>query len=105
MVLSDFLSRQKNDYSNPHEIIPISFNMYKILNDNYYNTEKYYVQMRSHAKSSGIKLPEVHGMRRNLDPNVKPEKQHAIPKQGSTERPCTGQEGAALRRKRPDPIN
>ena len=40
MVLSDFLSRQKNDNSNPHEIIPISFNMYKILNDNYYNIEK-----------------------------------------------------------------
>ena len=28
MVLSDFLSRQKNDDSNPHEIIPISFNTY-----------------------------------------------------------------------------
>ena len=40
MVLSDFLSRQKNDDSNPHEIIPISFNTNKILNDNYYNIEK-----------------------------------------------------------------
>ena len=29
MVLSDFLSRQKNYDSNPHEIIPISFNTYK----------------------------------------------------------------------------
>ena len=46
--------------------------------------------MRSQARSSGIKLPEVHGVRKNLDPNVKPEKQHAIPKQGSAERPCTG---------------
>ena len=27
MILSNFLSRQKNDNSNPHEIIPISFNM------------------------------------------------------------------------------
>ena len=27
MILSDFLSRQKNDNSNPHEIIPISFSM------------------------------------------------------------------------------
>ena len=25
MVLSDFLSRQKNDENNPHEIVPISF--------------------------------------------------------------------------------
>ena len=27
VVLIDFLSSQKNDNSNPHEIIPISFNM------------------------------------------------------------------------------
>ena len=31
MVLSDFLSEQNNDNSNPHEIIPISFNMHKVL--------------------------------------------------------------------------
>ena len=37
MILSDFLSWQKNDDSNPHEIIPLSFNMYQILDDNYYN--------------------------------------------------------------------
>ena len=61
--------------------------------------------MRSQAKSSGIKLQEVHGMRKNLDPNVEPEKQHAIPKQGSAERPHTGQGRAGLRRKRPEPIN
>ena len=35
MVLSDFLSRQTNDNSNPHEIISISFNMYKVLQENY----------------------------------------------------------------------
>ena len=40
MILSDFLSRQKNDDSNPHEIIPISYNMCQSLDDNYYN-EKY----------------------------------------------------------------
>ena len=34
MILSDFLSRQKNNNSNPHETIPISFNMCQILNDN-----------------------------------------------------------------------
>ena len=84
MVLSDFLSRQKNDDS--HEIIPISFNMHRILNDNYCNVEKYYAQMRSQAKSSGIKLPEVHRVRKTLDPNV-------------------GQDGARLRRERPDLIN
>ena len=39
MVLSNFLSSQKNDDSNLHKIIPISFNTYKILNDKYYNIE------------------------------------------------------------------
>ena len=29
MILSDFLSRQMHDTSDPHEIIPLSFNMYK----------------------------------------------------------------------------
>ena len=55
-------------------------NMYTILNDSYYNIEKYLLETRSQAKSSGIKLPEVHGVGKNLDPNIKPEKQHAIPK-------------------------
>ena len=31
MVLSDFLSRQKTDVSNPHEIIPISFHLRGVL--------------------------------------------------------------------------
>ena len=104
MILRDFLSRQKNNDSNPHEIIPISFNMCQIIDDNYYS-EKYLIQMRSQAKSSVIKLPEVHGIGKNLDSTLKPEKQHAIPKQGSMERLHTGQGRAGSRRKRPDPIN
>ena len=99
-----FLLWQKHDDSNPHEIIPISFNMFQVLDDNYYN-EKYLIQMRSQAQSSGIKLLKVHGMRKNLDPNLKPEIQHAIPKQGNKERPCIGQGRSGSRRKRPDPIN
>ena len=39
MILSDFLSRQETDKSDPHEIIPISFAMKAILNDRYYNVE------------------------------------------------------------------
>ena len=31
MALSDFLLRQNHDDRNPHEIIPISFNMYLVL--------------------------------------------------------------------------
>ena len=34
MILSDFLSQQNNDDSSPNEIIPISFDMYKILENN-----------------------------------------------------------------------
>ena len=64
MILSDFVSWQNNNNSNPHKIIPISFNMYQILDENYYN-EKYLIQTRSQTKSSGTKLLEVHGMRRN----------------------------------------
>ena len=78
MVMSNFLSRQTHDKSNPHEIIPISFNMHNVLHKNYYNLgeiDNYLVQMHSQTKSSGIKLPEVHCMRKNLDPNILLEKQ------------------------------
>ena len=36
MILSDFLSRQIEDDSNLHEIIPISCNIWEILQDNYH---------------------------------------------------------------------
>ena len=44
-------------------------------------------------------------MGKNLDPNIKPEKQHTNPIKGSTEKPHIGQGRAELKRKRPDPIN
>ena len=77
MILSNFLSRQKHDDSNPHEIIQISFNMYSILQEIYYNigrSERYLVQTRFQVKSSRIKLPEVHGVSKGLDLNIQPEK-------------------------------
>ena len=80
MILSDVLSRQKHDDSNTHEIIPVSFNMQGILKSKYYNlgegrVGKYLVQMRSQAKSSGIKLTEVYGIGKGLDQNIQQEKQ------------------------------
>ena len=105
MVLSEFLSRQNNDDSNPHEIIPISFIMHKVLQENYYNIDSYIVQTRYEAISSGIKLPEVHGIRKNLDPNIKPEKQQANPINGCIVKPCICPCRAGLKRKRSDPIN
>ena len=59
-ILSDILSRQGTDKSNPHEVIPISFDMKAILNDKYYNVEgeefKYLVHTCSQTKSRGIKI-------------------------------------------------
>ena len=103
MVLSYFGSRQKHDDGNPHEILPFSFSMYQVFHETYYdigNTEHYLVQTRSQTKSSGIKLPEVHDMRKNLDPNILPEKQHANPMKGSIEKSCIGQGRAGLKRRR-----
>ena len=105
MILSDFLSRQGNDNSDPSEIIPISFNVYNILEENRNlgmckrNEGKFLIQMHSQAKTSGTTLPEVHGVRKKLDPNMRPEKQHTLPKKEVTERPCVGQGRARLRRK------
>ena len=70
MVLSDFLSRQKTDDSNPHELIPISFTLRSQVNNHFYQinsrtdqpkTDECLVQTRSQAKSSGIKILEIHG--------------------------------------------
>ena len=77
MILSDFLSRQKQDNRNPHEIIPISFNMQTVLKSRYYNISekeqgKNLVQARSQDKSSGIILPEVHGIGKEIDLNMRP---------------------------------
>ena len=90
MVLSDFLSRQKNDDSDPHEIIPISFTLKSLSCEHFYqfnNTtrssetemNKYLIQTRSQAKSSGIKVPEIHGVNKEINPHVKPERQRPLP--------------------------
>ena len=50
-------------------------------------TENYLIQTRSQAKSSGIKVPEIHGANKRINPHVKPGKQgplltlprHSIP--------------------------
>ena len=79
--------------------------MHKVLQENYYKINNYLVQTRSQARSSGIKLQEVHSMRKNLDSNIKPEKQHANAIKGSVVKPHIGQGRAGLKRKRSDPIN
>ena len=58
--------QQSNDDSNPSEIIPISFNTYKILEDNrenfgkcnnHFSSEKYLIQTCSQAKNEWCKTP------------------------------------------------
>ena len=111
MIFSDFLSQQENDNSNPSEIIPISFNTYSILEDNRNfdicknEDEKYLIQTCSQARTSGTKLLGVHEVRKESNPNLRPEKQHAMPKQGISEKLRVGQGRAGLRRRRPDHFN
>ena len=91
----------------------MSFNMYKILEDNRnfgkcnnkIDNEKYVIQTCSQAKTSTTKLLEVNGVQKELDPNLRPEKQHIISKQGKLARLQVGQGRAGLRRRKPDPIN
>ena len=81
--------------------------MYKILentSENFSNN-KYLIQTQSIAKSSGVKLPEDHGVDKSLNPNLRPEKHHTFPKQGNLERLHIGQGRARPKRKKPDPIN
>ena len=55
---------------------------------------------------TGTKPPEVHRVRKDLNPNLRPEKQHTMPKKGMTEKPRIGQGRAELRRKHvPDHID
>ena len=112
--MSDFLSRQKIDINNTHEIIPISFNIRNVLHDRYYkigrvmtNSDKYLVQTRSQSKSSGVKLPEVLRVDKGIDPHVQPEKQTLKPltivspeiKTPTWKKPRLGQGRTGLRRK------
>ena len=88
--------------------------MYKILEDNKdnfgkynndFSSEIYLIQTHFQAKMSSTRLPEVHRLQKELDPNLRPEKQHAISKQGKSERLQMGQGRAGSRRRKPDPIN
>ena len=99
-----FLSRQNIDDSNPHEIIPISFNLRTVLQEKYYNLEeekeRYMIQTRSQTKASGVQLPEVHGTGKGLDPHKIPEKQlQPVVKPAIEKKPRLGQGRAGLKRK------
>ena len=84
--------------------------MREVLQENYYNlgdmTEDYIylVQTRSQAKSSGVKVPEAHGIGKSLVPHVKSERQKSVVKLPTDKRlpipkPRIGQGRARIRRK------
>ena len=57
-------------------LYPYEFDMKAILKDKYYsvgNESRYLVQTCSQVKARGIKLPEVHGVDKGVDPDLKPE--------------------------------
>ena len=75
------------DNSNPHEIIPISFTLKSPVGNHFYQinneinqpkTSKYLIQTSSQAKSSGIKVLEIHDMNKGLNPHVKLGKQRPL---------------------------
>ena len=42
-------------------------------------TNKYLIQTRSQAKSSGFRVPEIHGVNKGINPHVKPGRQRPLP--------------------------
>ena len=81
MVLCDYLSRVNVDpQEDPHKIIPISFTIQDILQEEYNSLvaeeivlPHFNVATRSSTQKAGISMPAVHGSQKALDPHSKPE--------------------------------
>ena len=75
--------------------------------------DKYLVQTRSQVRSSGIRLPEIHGANKGLDPHVQPGKQKSFPIQTVNKgmpthpipKPRIGQGRAMDQEERSKPLN
>ena len=66
----------------------MSFTLKSLVDNHFYQinnkisqpkTSKYIIQTRSQAKSGGIKVLEIHGMNKGLNPHIKPGKQIPLP--------------------------
>ena len=62
MVLSDFLSRQLGDKSDPHQIIPISFNIKEVFRRNYQDNAEAAFMVQTRSQSKGVKAPTEKGL-------------------------------------------
>ena len=104
MILCDFLSRVNVDDSDPHHLIPIAFHQmelepvqfnpneileyfyrweelgYYIYAEKILPEQQYFIMTRSAAQETGAKLPEVHGVNKPLDPDLRPEKDKGLQK-------------------------
>ena len=85
MILGDFQSGQIEDDSNPHEIIPISFNIWDVLQDNYHllTTDTYNMQTRAQEKAQA-NTPTM--------PNTPPEKEEQKATPEATKLPIQAEE-------------
>ena len=78
MILSDYLSRHRQNDLDPSELIPISFcclRVYRSLIDDRIGEDIFCIKTRSSANMTDEKVGEVHGANKPLDPNYKPEHQ------------------------------
>ena len=76
MILCDFVSRVAADDSDPMDLIPISFNVYELLQDHYSSIEAFNVMTRKARAQAGLAPPpSVHGAVKGVNPNLKPETQ------------------------------
>ena len=93
MKLCDFLSRIDVDNGNPGEVIPISFNSFSMLNTFrkliLQQADKLLIVTRSASKAAGTILPPVHGVKKHLDPNVKPEHDKPVISQNKQKGPTS----------------
>ena len=78
MILSDYLSRQRQKDLDPSELIPISFcclKVYRSFIDDRIGEDIFCIKTRSSVKASGEQVGEVHGANKPLDPKYKPKHQ------------------------------
>ena len=78
MILSDYLSRHRQEDRDPSKLIPISFcclKVYRSFIDDRIGEDIFCIKTRSSVKASGEQVGEVHGADKPLDPNYKPEHQ------------------------------
>ena len=76
MVLGDFLSRQTGDKSDPHQIIPISFNIQEVLLESCQNNVRDTFVVPTRSQSKGVKAPVVKTTPKSTSKRVQDIKTH-----------------------------